>query len=97
MTGSGITIRTNKWKLLYHREKHSPHLSIDPLKLYDLSIDPLELYDLNADPDEKNNLIKKKPKIALRLMNQLFDFLAEKRLKDKTSEKVPIKDAIFKN
>jgi arylsulfatase A-like enzyme len=51
----GISIRTNRWKLI-----HSS-------KIY-------EFYDLKNDPNETKNLFSKNSKIAISLLNRVFNF-----------------------
>jgi arylsulfatase A-like enzyme len=54
----------------------------------------IELYNLAVDPNEKSNLVKKEPKIALDLMKKLFDFIIEK---DNINAKEPVKNKTVQN
>lgn len=65
-----VAIRADKWKLIYYLN--------DP--------DKTELFNLKVDPKEKNNLIKKRPEIALQFIKELFGWLRRREDYDFSQE-----------
>jgi len=69
-----ISIRTEKWKLIYRQDPEIlEKLSIwGGLTNQSIKISKLELYDIENDPYEKVNMIDKEPEIAKKLKQEII-------------------------
>ncbi|MDA7640215.1 arylsulfatase [Opitutaceae bacterium] len=72
--GNNYGLRVGNWKLQRHDSKSARNVVVET-KLANTKVNQYRLYDLSKDPEEKNDLYKKRPRIAKRLTEQLAEII----------------------
>ena len=72
--GNNYGLRVGNWKLQRHDSKTARNVVVET-KLANTKVNQYRLYDLSKDPEEKNDLYKKRPRIAKRLTERLAEII----------------------